>query len=123
MTPGQLTSVIEGLAETVGSVNRAMEDDDRGTGNKAICLTVYDDGSGRIGYRSHGSEVEDIGDFDSAEDAVAAIESLVGADFDPVPKQREAWIEAAAAECADAVDIGEAKAFADIIEKHFWQRK
>lgn len=122
MTPGQLTSVIEGLAETVGSTNHAMEDDDRGAGNKAICLTVYDDGSGRIGYRSHGSKVEDVGDFDSAENAVAAIESVVGANFDSAPKQREAWIEAAAAECADVVDIGEAKTFADIIEKHFEQR-
>jgi hypothetical protein len=38
----------------------------------------------------------------------------------PLPKRRPAWIDAAAAECADHVLVGQgSKTFAEIIERHF----
>lgn len=38
----------------------------------------------------------------------------------PLPKQRPAWIEAAAKECAERVLVGEgSRVFAEIIERHY----
>lgn len=82
MTREQLTAVIDALAESADSTNDAMADDDRGRGNKAICLTIYEDGSGRIGYRGFGNEVEDVGDFDSVETVAQAMESFLGVEFE-----------------------------------------
>ncbi len=70
----QIIETIDALAELVGSENRAAEDEDRGRANRALCVTVFDDGSGRLGRRgAGGGEVEDYRDFGSAEELVALL--------------------------------------------------
>ncbi len=62
----QLEAVHEVLTELIDGLNDAAADEDRGRSNDALCLTVFDDGSGRCGRRSHfaSNEVEDWHDFD-----------------------------------------------------------
>lgn len=67
MTREQLEAVVNELVAVVDSWNDAQADDDRGKGNNAICLTLWDDGSGRIGVRrwdgKDGLTTEDMHDF------------------------------------------------------------
>lgn len=67
MKADQIEPLLNALAEIIDSWNDAQYDGDRGRGNNAITLTVYDDGSGRIGARrSHDDQVEDLYDFNDA---------------------------------------------------------
>jgi hypothetical protein len=61
VTKDQLEAVVDALAEVVDSWNEAAADDGRGPANDALCLTIWDDGSGSLGRRSWGTpnEVED----------------------------------------------------------------
>jgi len=50
MTPQQqLTNALSALADLISDWNDLAEDGDRGRDNAALCLTLWDDGSGRIG--------------------------------------------------------------------------
>jgi len=71
MTRAELESVHDALTDLVAANNRAA--DDRGVG-LAFTLTLYDDGSGRIGQRQ-GNEVQDWYDFDDFDGLVKATEN------------------------------------------------
>lgn len=60
-----LEEVVGALASEIDAWNRAAADDDRGPANDAICLTVFDDGSGRIGKRCTFDVIENYFDFDN----------------------------------------------------------
>jgi hypothetical protein len=49
MTPSQLEAVIDAMAEIAAETNDAMEDGDRGRGNKLMALVIAEDGSGQLG--------------------------------------------------------------------------
>jgi len=51
ITRKQVTTVIEALAELIGDWNDDAMDDDRGRDNNALCLLVWDDGSGQLGTK------------------------------------------------------------------------
>jgi len=69
MTRKELESVHDALTDLAAANNRAA--DDRGVG-LAFTLTLYDDGSGRIGQRQ-GNEVQDWYDFDDFDRLVKAL--------------------------------------------------
>lgn len=73
-----LEAVYEELVADIDSTNDAAADDDRGRANDTLCLTFFDDGSGRIGYRKewNRNEVEDIYDFDNFEEFVARLKDI-----------------------------------------------
>lgn len=72
LTREQLEAVIEGLVVIVDSWNDAAADEDRGRSNDAICLTLWDDGSGRIGRRSwfESNQVEDWHEFNNLDELI-----------------------------------------------------
>lgn len=49
ITRNQLITVVEALAELVDNWNDSSMDYDRGRDNNALCLLIWDDGSGRLG--------------------------------------------------------------------------
>lgn len=68
----ELEKVLDALARLAGGWNDAAADDDRGRTNHAVTLTVFDDGSGRIGQRKRfacpgDADTEDLHHFDNAE--------------------------------------------------------
>lgn len=68
MTRTQLEAIHEALTELIDCWNAAAEDGDRGRAQDALCLTLYDDGSGSLGRRSpHTDQVEDWHTFNDAE--------------------------------------------------------
>ncbi len=69
----QLEAVHDALVEVVDAWNDAAADEDRGWSNNAICLTLYDDGSGSIGRRRGKDTVEDWHDFDDFEQLVKVL--------------------------------------------------
>lgn len=83
MTKPALESVIDAMAELIGDWNAAAEDGDRGPDNKAIALIVWDDGSGKVGVRGWGSEVEYMWDFNNTDELIRLIEDD-GVEFETV---------------------------------------
>ncbi len=74
MTRNQLEAVVDAFVEIIDSWNDGDVDEDRGRSNNAICLTLWDDGSGKIGRRfSEGHEVEDFHEFDDIIDLVRVL--------------------------------------------------
>lgn len=75
MTRRQLEAVHDALAELIDSINDAGADEDRGRSNDALCLTIFDDGSGRLGCRKWFStgETEDWSDFDNFDQLVEVL--------------------------------------------------
>jgi hypothetical protein len=49
ITRKQLTTVIEALTELIDEWNDDAMDVDQGRDNNALCLLIWDDGSGKIG--------------------------------------------------------------------------
>lgn len=45
----QLSVILADLAEALWHWNGVVVDDDRGRDNKALCIALWDDGSGRVG--------------------------------------------------------------------------
>lgn len=79
MTRAEIENVLNALAEIIDGWNDAAADEDRGRRNDALCLTVFDDGSGRLGRRcwtysdkpgEPDMDVEDWHDFDDADGLV-----------------------------------------------------
>lgn len=72
MTREQLEAVWDALVGIAGEWNR---DDGTGTRNDFLCLTLADDGSGRLGRRSglSMSRVEDFHDFDDVDGLVKVL--------------------------------------------------
>lgn len=70
MTRAQLEAVHDALTEIIDSWNDAAADDDRGRSHDALCLTIDDDGSGRIGRRATWDEgrVEVWHDFNNMDE-------------------------------------------------------
>lgn len=64
MTKSQIETVVGGLVEIIESWNDT-DGEDRGRRNDAICLTLFDDGSGLLGRRRcfEMNHVEDWHDF------------------------------------------------------------
>ena len=60
-TKEQITGVFNALAGLISDWNDLADDGDRGRDNKMLVLTIWDDGSGRIGTAS-GYENEDSHD-------------------------------------------------------------
>jgi hypothetical protein len=85
MTPAQLEAVHDALVQIVDSWNDAAADEDRGRSNDALCLTLYDDGSGRLGRRSPGNnyEVEDWHDFSDLAGLLAVLRDAEHAEIEP----------------------------------------
>ena len=75
MTKSQLESVIDALVEIVDGWNDAAADDERGRANDAICLSLWDDGSGTLGRRAAWSinEVEDWHEFDNIDELLRVL--------------------------------------------------
>ena len=83
MTKAQLEAVHDALVEIIDSWNQAAADEDRGPSNDAICLTLYDDGSGTIGRRTFGIEgVEEFHGFDNFDSFVSILEKGEGVEFE-----------------------------------------
>lgn len=68
----------EALCQVIDGWNESAEDGDRGRANDAICLTIYDDGSGSLGKRSWPStvEVEDIYEFHDSDGLLKILHDL-----------------------------------------------
>lgn len=74
MTRQQLEAVVDCLVELVSDWNDAAEDEDRGRADDAICLTLCDDGSGRLGRRrTASSEVEDWHEFNDLDGLIEVL--------------------------------------------------
>lgn len=75
MTKRELEAVHEELVSIVDGWNDAAADEDRGRANDALCLTLYDDGSGRVGRRLwyENSRVEDFYGFNNLDDLLKAL--------------------------------------------------
>jgi hypothetical protein len=83
MTREALEAVVDALVGVVDSWNGAAADEDRGRSNDAICLTLYDDGSGTIGRRHPGgSEVEDWHQFDTFNELVEKLRDGEGVEVE-----------------------------------------
>lgn len=85
MTREQLEAVHEALTDLVGAWNDASADEDKGPNNHAITLTLWDDGSGRIGVRKFGNEVEDMHGFDDFDGLVKVLTEGEYVEFDKSP--------------------------------------
>lgn len=87
MTRAQLEAVHDALTQLVDAWNDAAADEDRGRSNDAICLTLFDDGSGRIGRRRawERDRVEDWHDFDDLDGLVKVLTEGEGVEFEPEP--------------------------------------
>jgi hypothetical protein len=84
MTVEQLRAVWETLTELVDAWNDAAADEDRGRANNALAVTLYDDGSGRIGRRNwHDGTVDDWHEFNNFEELVVVLRDSEGVEFDP----------------------------------------
>ena len=81
MTRQQLEAVIEALAEVVSSWNDGKVNEGRGHG---LCLTLYEDGSGRLGMRSssYATYVQDTHTFGSFDGLCRVLEDGEGVAFD-----------------------------------------
>jgi hypothetical protein len=74
MDRAHLKAVVEDLVDLVDSWNDAVADEDWGRADYALCLTLFDDGSGRLGRRDWGSgEVEDLHSFVNLDDLVRVL--------------------------------------------------
>ena len=79
MTRQQLEAVIEALAKVVSSRNDGKVNEGRG-----LCLTLYEDGSGRLGMRSssYATYVQDTHTFGSFDGLCRVLEDGEGVAFD-----------------------------------------
>ncbi len=66
ITKQQLITVIEALTELIGEWNDDAMDDDRGRDHNALCLLIWDDGSGKLGTQ-FGDVFNKQMEFDDAE--------------------------------------------------------
>jgi hypothetical protein len=78
MTRQQLEAVIECLVEIAESWNEG----DRYENNNALCLTLYEDGSGRLGRRGEFATVLDLHTFNSFEGLCRVLEDGEGVKFE-----------------------------------------
>lgn len=69
ITKAQLTTVLEALTELIDEWNDLAEDEDRGRGNNALCLLIWDDGSGKLGTQ-FGDVFNMQGEFDGPEEFI-----------------------------------------------------
>jgi hypothetical protein len=79
MTRRELENVIDSLVEIAYSWNQGAADEDRGPDSSALCLTLFDDGSGRLGRRRWTGipgnlDVEDYYDFNNLEELARVLE-------------------------------------------------
>ncbi len=81
MTRQQLEAVVDALVEIVDGWNDAMVEDDRGRGDRRLCLTLHDDGSGTLGEVREAwikedmcmSHVEDFHEFRDLDELVKVL--------------------------------------------------
>ena len=66
ITKTQLITVIEALTELIDEWNDLSMDDDQGRDNSALCLLIWDDGSGMLGTQ-FGDVFNKKVEFDDAE--------------------------------------------------------
>ena len=72
-TKQQLLEVVDSLTQLINDWNDAdYEPDERGRGNNALCIVIWDDGSGKIGtvYKNP-QELNVQHTFDTSENLVA----------------------------------------------------
>ena len=77
VTKEQVESVIEALTELINNWNDDSMDEDRGRSNDALCLLIWDDGSGKLGTQfgdMFNSQIE----FDNSEELAEALTSWLG---------------------------------------------
>jgi hypothetical protein len=67
MTRAQLEAVHDALVSIIDGWNDAAVVIGRGRANDALCLTLFDDGSGRLGRRA-GWDFREVQDFHSFDD-------------------------------------------------------
>ncbi len=72
ITRKQLTTVVEALTELIDNWNDDAMDDDRGRDNNALCLLIWDDGSGQLGTQ-WGDVFNKQMEFDSPEELADAL--------------------------------------------------
>lgn len=92
ITRQQLINLLEQLVSSQGNWNQTVADDDRGPNNNALCIILYDDGSGVIGDFSgfvHGSDL--ISGHSHALSAKAEDIINVQCDF-PAVEQAADWL-------------------------------
>jgi hypothetical protein len=91
MTQQQLEAVVDALIGIVTSWNRAGADEGCGSSNHAVHLTLFDDGSGRVGRRRFGGEdrngmpqldTEDWHDFRDFGELVKVLHDGEGVEFE-----------------------------------------
>ncbi len=91
MTRDQLEAVIETLVELAAGLKDGSGDEERGRADYGLCLTLYANGSGRLGLRGRRvefSNVEDFHTFGSFEGLCRALEDGEGVEFDTDTEQR-----------------------------------
>ena len=76
MTKQELYIFLEALRYFIEDCNDAVADDDRGRANDALCLVLYDDGSGMIGTMGMGIPAPTAGEM-NVQCAFATIEHAV----------------------------------------------
>lgn len=69
VTSSAIADVIDALAAHVGRENGNVN----GHPLRAVCLTIFDDGSGMIGRRTDRDQVQDYHDFSNAGELVALL--------------------------------------------------
>ena len=72
-TRQQLVGVVEALIELIDEWNDNAMDGDRGRNNNALCLLIWDDGSGMLGTQ-FGDVFNKQMEFDNSEELCQALE-------------------------------------------------
>jgi hypothetical protein len=89
ITKEQLKEAFDLLAELIDSWNDAAADDDRGRDNKVLCLTIWDDGSGRLGtVWQHVGEMNTTCEFDNTDELVAYLNRWMRLESSEVPDRK-----------------------------------
>ena len=73
ITRQQLIGVVEALTELIDEWNDNAMDDDRGRDNNALCLLIWDDGSGMLGT-VFGDIFNKQMEFDNSEELCTALD-------------------------------------------------
>lgn len=93
MNKQQMVALFEKLVDWIDGSNDASEDEDRGRSNDALCLVMWDDGSGKLGtvFPTEPPDfIKDVGlfnlqcEFKSCEELTEYLAPVVG--LDTVPK-------------------------------------